>query len=306
MPQRLLTLLLTALALFALPARGAIPTRAQIDVTGYVIHADLDPASGRLQATAAVTFTTLDDLTSVVFGLNNGLQISALSDGTKTPLAPERNATDSTVRVSLPTLIPKNTTLTWTFTYAGAPAVETSPVDGITFAHIADPVSILLYPGRWFPISMPGLFTDRFTAEVHVTVPAGERVVGSGIVGEHPAPGNRTEFAFNWTKPGFPGTLVAGKFLPAVTAPGIPNIRVFTTDANKDKAHDFAVNVARIFESMTNEFGGAESGRLDVVELPSDSVSAAWAPEIVAIRPDRGNNRLLANTVIESFRVELT
>ena len=57
----------------------------------------------------------------------------------------------------------------------------------------------------------------------------------------------------------------------------------------------------REFEFMSDKFGGAESPRLDVVELPSDSVSAAWAPEIVAIRPDRGNARLFANTIAHQW-----
>ena len=282
-------------------ARAAVPTRPQIDVTGYVIHADLDPATGKLDAHTDVTFTTLDDLTSVVFGLNNALQITRLSDGTTKVLTPERNAADSTVRITPATPLAKGSTLTWSFSYSGAPTVETSPVDGIKFAQVTDPVTTLLYPGRWFPIAMPGLFTDRFTAEVHVIVPEGERAVGSGVAGQHPAGKGKTEFIFNWTKSGFPGTIVAGRFLPPVTAPGIPNIRVFTTEANKDKAKDFAVTVAKEFEFMTNVFGTAESGRLDVVELPSDSVSAAWAPEVVAVRADRGNARLLANTVAHQW-----
>jgi len=52
---------------------------------------------------------------------------------------------------------------------------------------------------------------------------------------------------------------------------------------------------------MTDKFGTAESGRLDVVELPTDSVSAAWAPEVIAVRPDRANTRLLANTVAHQW-----
>jgi tetratricopeptide (TPR) repeat protein len=280
---------------------AAIPARQQINVTAYVIHADLDPATGKLNATAAVTFTTLEDLTSVVFGLNNGLQLTSLTSSDKSTLTPERNAADSTVRVSVPAPLTKSTTSTWTFTYSGTPTVDTSPVDGINFVHITDPVSILLYPGRWFPIPLPGLYTDRFTAEIHVTVPAGERAIGSAIAGQHPGPGGKTEFVFNWTKPGFPGTIIVGKFLPPVSAPDAPNVHVFLTDANKAKAHDFAETVARQFEYFTNQFGGAESPLINVVELPSDSVSASWAPEIVAIRPDRGSTRLLSNTVAHQW-----
>ena len=283
------------------PARAAIPVRPQIQVTAYVIHTDLDPASGHMTATADVTFKALEDLNAVVFGLNNGLQVTSIMDPSNAKLVSERNVTDSTVRVTPAAILPKGSTSTWTFAYSGAPTVETSPVDGIRFAQIADPVSILLYPGRWFPIAMPGLFTDRFTAQIAVTVPTGEAVVGSGVAGKKALPGGRTEFDFNWTKPGFPGTIIAGKFVAPITAPGIPNIRVFLTEPNQAKGKDFAVTVAREFEFMTDQFGAAESGRLDVVELPTDSVSAAWAPEIVAIRPDRGTARLLANTVAHQW-----
>jgi hypothetical protein len=293
-----LTLIFLAIAA---TAHAAIPARPQIDVTGYVIHADLDPATGTLTATAAVTFTALEDLNLAVFGLNNGLQLTTVTDGTNPSLTYDRNVTDSTVRVTPAAILSKGSSSTWTFTYAGKPTVETSPVDGIDFAQISDPVSYLLYPGRWFPIAMPGLFTDRFTAEIHVTVPTGEHAIGSGIAGEHALPNNRTEFVFNWTKPGFPGTIIAGKFLPAISAPGVPNIRVYVTEANKDKAQGFAATVDKEFEFMTNDFGGAESSLLNVVELPDSTVSASWAPEIVAIKPSHGNARLLANTVAHQW-----
>ena len=284
-------------------AHAAVPLRPQVDVTGYVIHADLDPSTGKLSATAVVTFTALEDLNVAVFGLNNALQIATVSDGANAHLPFERNVTDSTVRVTLAAILSKGSSARWTFSYAGVPTVETSPVDGIKFAQVSDPVSVLLYPGRWFPIAMPGLFTDRFTAEIHVTVPKGETVVGSGAgkKNEHDLPDGRAQFDFNWEKPGFPGTIIAGKFLPPITLPGIPNIRAFVTEANKEKAHDLAFNVARAFEFMTDKFGPAESGRLEIVELPDDSVSASWAPEMVAIKPSHGNARLLANTVAHQW-----
>ncbi len=289
-------------SLFFVPAHAAPPaTRALVDVTGYLIHADLDPASGRLSATTAVTFTALQDLNLVTFGLNNGLLVTRLTDGSGANVPFERNTADSTLRISPASLIPKGTSATWTFTYAGAPSADTSPVEGIDFVQVADPVSFLLYPGRWFPISMPGLFTNRFTAEVHVTVPAGERAIGSGITGEHKLPGGRTEFVFNWTKPGFPGTVVAGKFLDAVRAPDAPNIHVYVTEANKARAPEIAATAAKEFEFFTDRFGGAESPTINVVELPPAAVSAAWAPEVVAIKPERASTRLLANTIAHQW-----
>ncbi|WP_254059709.1 M1 family aminopeptidase [Granulicella sp. L46] len=284
-------------------ARAIVPLRPQIDVTGYVIHVDLSPATGRLSATAAVTFTALEDLDAAVFGLNNALQVESVRDGVGTNLTCVRDASDSTVSVTPAIVVSKGSSATWIFTYAGVPTLATSPAHGINFAQVHGPVSALLYPGRWFPIAMPGQFTDRFTAEIHVTVPSDEIVVGSGGVpsGGHDLGGGRTQFDFNWNKPGLPGSLIVGKFLPAISAPGAANVRVYLTQENQTRGEGFATTVAQAFASMSGEFGDAETDRLDVVELPEDSVSAAWAPGVIAIKPSHSSARLLANTVAHQW-----
>ncbi len=288
-------------------AVAAPPMRPQIQVTGYVIGADLDPAANKLTATAAVTFTALEDLTAATFELNNGLQISKLTDGAGRPLPSERLSTNSTVRVNLPAPMLKGATATWNFAYAGVlNGSETSPVEGIKLAAVADPVSILLYPGRWFP--MVGLWTDRFTAEMHIRVPSDERVVGSGsgVSATKSLPGNRSEYSFVWAKPGFPGTIVAGKFLDPISAPGVNNIRMYVLDKHKANAVAFAQQAAKEFEYMSSTFGQAESSRINIVELPDDAVSAAWAPEIAGIAGSRiadprNATRLLANTLAHQW-----
>ncbi len=169
---------LFSLCLLATPLLAA-PARPQLQVTGYVINADLDPSVNRLSATAAVTFTALEDLTAPIFELNNGLQITKVTDANRKPLEAERLTNNSTVRFSLANPIPKGTSTTYYFEYSGTlKGADTSPVEGIKLASVEDPISILLYPGRWFP--MVGLFTNRFTAEMHIRVPSDQRVVGSG------------------------------------------------------------------------------------------------------------------------------
>ena len=70
----------------------------------------------------------------------------------------------------------------WTFVYDGTiTGNEDGPVEGLKLAAIQEPISYLLYPARWFP--MTGYMTDRFTAEMHIRVPQGMRVLASGAVG---------------------------------------------------------------------------------------------------------------------------
>jgi tetratricopeptide (TPR) repeat protein len=282
----------------------AAPVRPQLNITGYVITADLNPTTNHLTATADVTFTALEDLTQPTFELNNNLNITKLTDSTGAALNSERLTTNSTVHVSLQAPIVKGTSTTFHFEYSGTLLNDVnSPVEGIKLAAVADPVSILLYPGRWFP--MTGLFTDRFTAEMHIHVPADYTAVGSGTPGQKTLPDGRKEFSFTWSKPGFPGTIVAGKFLPSISG-GLNNIHVYVTEKHKASAAEFAALAGREFEYMTSVFGEPESGRINIVELPDDAVSAAWAPQMACIAGNRiaepkGANRLLANTLAHQW-----
>jgi len=283
-------------------AYGA-PAKQAMDITGYVINADIDPATNHLTATADVTVTANEDMTAATFELNNGLNISKLTDKTGAALTPDRVTQNSTVRVTLPSSLAKGTSTTFHFEYGGTlTGADTSPVEGIKLAAVADPVTILLYPGRWFP--MVGLYTDRFTAEMHIRVPSDYTAVGSGTPTKKAA-GAKTEYTFTWSKPGFPGSIVAGKFLPPVHG-GMNNISVYTTDKHKASAAEFGALTGRQFEYLTSVFGAPESGRINVVEIPDDAVSASWAPEMAMIAGNRiadpkNASRLLANTLAHQW-----
>jgi aminopeptidase N len=294
-----------AVSVFAFPAGWALaaPPRPQFKVTAYVIDADLNPATNTLTATAQVTFTALEDLNAPTFELNNGLTLSAVTDAQNQPLTAERLSTQNAVRFELQNPVPKGTSTTWTFTYSGVlKGSDTSPVEGIKLASIEDPISILLYPGAWFPMSPTGLYTDRFTAEMHIKVPSDERVVGSGPVGTPKSAGKETQYDFSWTKPGFPGTIVAGKF---VAPQHVDNFQIYTLDTHKAGALAFGHTAAQEFEFMTTNFGEPETAKMQIVELPTDSVSATWGPGVVAIAGNRivdhNSQRLLANTIAHQW-----
>jgi tetratricopeptide (TPR) repeat protein len=290
------------LSLLTMPAWAA-PARPQLQITSYVISADLDPAVNRLTATADVTFTALEDLSNPGFELNNGLQITKATDAKGQPLESERLTSTSTIRFNLANPLPKGTTTTFHFEYAGTlKDADTSPVEGIKLAAVADPISILLYPGAWFP--MTGLYTNRFTAEMHIRVPADERVIGSGsgVAAPKSLSGNRTEYTFKWAKPGFPGTIIAGKFLDPIVA---GNMHVYVTEKRKEFAHEFASQGEREYLYMSGTFGQTQSSHMNLVELPDDAVSATWAPEIAGIAGSRiaarNEQRLLSNTLAHQW-----
>jgi aminopeptidase N len=271
--------------------------RATLQVTAYTIDAELDPAAHTLNATAKVTFTALADLDTAVFQLHNALRVVKVTDAAGTVLSGERGQ-DATIRLTLASRLTKGQTATYTFVYDGTlSGSEESPVEGLKLVTIGTPISYLLYAGRWFP--MVGYMTNRFTADIHIKIPAGYRVIGSGAVGgpQSSGAGEKAlqDYEFRWEKPGFPGTILAGKFNEPVAVAGAPNIRIYTTDARKATAADYAETALKEVDFYISQFGISETPRLNVVELPDDTVPAYWAPEIAAIQGSRlGDKGLLS------------
>ena len=295
-------IVLTALLGLAAPHLSAAE-RSTINITGYVINAQLDPAQHTMKATARVTFTATDTVSSAIFELHNALKVDSVTDGQNHQLSGERGP-NATISVALPSPMTKGASSTLIFVYEGTlSGSEESPVEGLKLAVIGDPISYLLYAGRWFP--MVGYLTDRFTAEIHVTVPSGYRVIGSGITGSPRSASGETEYSFNWTKPSFPGTIIAGKFNDPIAVAGSPNVKVYLTDAHKQSGTEYAQTANKEFDFFGETFGDSASRLLNVVELPDDTVPSYWAPEIAAIAgariADRSNFRLLANTMAHQW-----
>src|ERR1700684_1998554 len=228
--------------------------RSTINVTGYVINAQLDPSDHTLKATAKLTFTATDTISAAVFELHNALKVDSVTDGQNHPLNGERGP-NATISIALPNPMRKGASATFTFVYEGTlSGSEESPVEGLKVASIGDPISYLLYAGRWFP--MVGYMTDRFTAEIHVTMPAGYRVVASGNTGSPRSVAGGQQYSFNWAKPSFPGTIIAGKFNEPIAVAGSPNVRVYLTDAHKQSGPTYAQTANKAVEFFVATVGG--------------------------------------------------
>ena len=294
-------------ASLAAPLQAQRLERPALTISGYVIDAELDPATHHLAARAVVTFTAPENAEIVSFGFHPALKVTNISDDSGKVLTGERSA-DGTIRVAPATPFVRGQAVHWTFDYAGAiTGNEDGPVEGLKLAAIQEPITYLLYPARWFP--MTGYMTDRFTAEMHIRVPQGMRVFASGSLGASKpvtlANGKAgDEYNFNWTRPGFPGTVIAGRYVGPVSA-GAGNVKVYLTVSHQTAGEPLAQTAAKEYDFFTEDFGGLETTHLNVVELPDDTLPAVWAPELAAIQgsrvSDKSGVRLLANTIAHQW-----
>ena len=302
-------LVLLALATMPLPVllHAQRTERPALNITGYVIDAEIDSTTHHLAAKTTVAFTAPATIEMASFGFHPALKVTSITDDSGKLLTGERTA-DGTIRVSPSAPFVTGQTYHWTFVYDGTiTGNEDGPIEGLKLAAIQEPITYLLYPARWFPST--GYLTDRFTAEIHFRVPQGMRVFASGSTGKPSSvtlaggkPGD--QYNFNWTKPGFPGTIIAGRYVDPVSA-GPGNIKVYLTLAHQSSGNQLAQTAAKEYDFFTDSFGNPESSHLNVVELPDDTLPAVWAPELAAILGsrvgDKSGVRLLANTIAHQW-----
>ena len=288
-------------------AQSQRPERPTLAISGYVIDAEIDTTTHHLAAKAVVAFTAPEAAEVVSFGFHPALKVTKISDESGKLLTGERSA-DGTIRVTPASPFVRGQAAHWTFEYEGViTGSEDGPVEGLKLAAIQEPITYLLYPARWFP--MTGYLTDRFTAEMHIRVPQGMRVFASGSQGASKPvalasgkPGD--QYDFNWTKPGFPGTVIAGRYVNPVSG-GAGNVKVYLSISHQQSGNDLAQTAAREYDFFTDSFGGLESTRLNIVELPDDTLPAVWAPELAGMLGsrvgDKSGIRLLANTIAHQW-----
>jgi tetratricopeptide (TPR) repeat protein len=310
--QSVLSSFLALLLVFvATPSRAAEKTHLRVD--DYQIEVELTPHLHQISGRAKVKFTALQELSVAVFELHNDLRVTRVLDDHDQPLSAERVTQDSTVRVPLPGGLAKDASTTLTFEYEGQlETADDSPVPGLKLAYVGDDTSYLLYAGRWFPMSGYGL--NRFTSTISVTVPAHMLVIGSGksTVTENP-PSTKPNtnglptktFKFVDAKPSFPGTIVAGIFHEYKSDEAGMDLHVFFKPAHQALAPEYTTTAVQEFTYYITLYGTPLSQRLNVVELPGDTVPYAWAPEIAGLASpqitEKTNYRLLANAIAHQW-----
>jgi hypothetical protein len=301
------------LALVLILALGASAARAQdrrsrIDVEQYTIDAEVSPAAQTLAAKASVRFIPLDDnITSAAFELNNALNVSRVVDGAGKQIPASRNQQDFTVRLSFEQPLVKGQAVTITFYYDGKlSGQEDSPVYGIKFAAIHPDFAYLLYPARWFPVS--GYTTDRFSADLHVTVPAGYTVLGSGLDSKETV-GDKTRFQIKFERPSFPGSIAIVKDPPARVASEGVTTSLYFRGPEADMAQVYGEQIGKTMSYFTGLFGLPPYANLTVVETEEGAPNGYAAPGMIFLAPRgigrQANTKLVANQVARQWFEEL-
>jgi tetratricopeptide (TPR) repeat protein len=296
-----------AILLLPVMAFGALAQErersARIDVNHYRIQAEINPRTQTLAATTQVDFTAMDDdAATLTFELNNALNVTHVVDGQGREIQTSRANQDSPLRLSLPESMKKGQTGSLTFTYDGRlSGKEDSPVNGIRFAAIHTDFSYLMYPARWFPVS--GYTTNRFAADLIITVPAGSRVVASGDE-KSEAAGDKTVFSFHFAKLSFPGSIAVVQGEPKkIQESGV--VTSFYLRSRESVVKAYGEEIGKIMIWATSLYGLPPTANLTVVETENDAPSGYAAQGILFLSPralsTHVNTRLLVNQITRQW-----
>ena len=244
----------------------------------YTIDAEISPNTQSLAAKATVRFVPVDDgVTSASFELNNALNVSKVVDDTGKQIPASRTQQDFTVRLTFDQPLPKGQPVNITFFYDGKlTGKEDSPVYGIKFAAIHPDFAYLMYPARWFPVS--GYTTDRFGADMRVTVPDG--LLGAGQRHRHAAGDRRQEAVqIRMEKHSFPGSIAVVKDQGAkVQSEGVDDDACTSAAPRPRWRSRTGQEIGKIMSYFTGIYGIPPYANLTVVETESGAPNGYAAP----------------------------
>ena len=166
-----------------------------------------------------------------------------------------------------------------------------------------------MYPARWFPVS--GYTTDRFAADMKVTVPMGYTVLGSGNDSKQTA-GDKNHYKFKFERASFPGSIAVVKDQPAkVQARRRHHVAVLPRRRRRNMAQQYGDEIGKIMSYFTGHVrpaalrqpdGGGDrgSGAPNGYAAPGHDL-----PGAARASADRSTARLLANQMSRQWWEEL-
>ena len=300
MAARLVLILILALAGTA----TAQERRPRLDVEHYKITAQIQPRTQSLTAKAEIRFIPLEEISSAVFELHNGLNVSRVVAANNEEVSATRYQQDFSVRLNFASPLPKGQPAAVTFDYDGRlNGLDNSPVEGINFASIGADRAFLLYPARWFPLS--GYAGDRFTVELVLTAPSGLQLIASGLHTTQPAADGMTTHTVRYDRASFPGSIALASVKPEQVTHQGATTSIYFRDESREQANAYGEATGQILQHFTALFGAPPSTSLTLVETEEHAPNGYAAPGVLFLSP-RGigkkvNERLLAQQVAHQW-----
>jgi aminopeptidase N len=276
--------------------------RTRVDVEHYTINADIDPQAQNLTATVEVRFSASDSTSAVSFDLNNALNVSRIADGQGRQIPASRSQQDFAVRLNFPEAVNKGQATTLTFNYDGKlTGQQESPVYGIKFASLQSDHGYLMYPARWFPVNE--YTSDRYTADLNITVPAGYKVL-AGVPGEQMTAGDKLTFRFKFSEPAFPGSIAIVQGEPVRASSQGVNTEIYFREA-KEMATPYGEETGKVLTFLSGVLGQAPHTSLTLVETDAGTPNGYSTLGLIFLSPrsigKEVNQRLVANQVARQW-----
>ncbi|MBI2819642.1 MAG: tetratricopeptide repeat protein [Acidobacteria bacterium] len=274
-----------------------------IEVQHYVIDAELLPETHEIRAKAQIRFLARESLSDIQLELNSNLFPTNITDGEGEVLSSRRIGRGETLEVSLRERLDRDEAGTLVLEYAGPLAdAEYSPVEGVQLAYIGEEISYLLYPARWFPVS--GYRVNRYTAEFHLTVPAGYQIVSGGSM-QSQLDGSNIIYTVIFDRPQFPGSLAVVRQSPHTINTADANVRVYFSPEHQGVVHAYAEAAAHMVSFFSEKFGPPAGANLSIVEISDNSLGGYAGSETVFLAPRAIGNEvnvgLLAQEIAQQW-----
>src|SRR5262249_35657212 len=153
---------------------------------------------------------------------------------------------------------------------------------GIKFAAIHSDYAYLMYPARWFPVN--GYTSDRFAANIRVTVPQGFKVIGSGLESTQSS-GDKVMTLVQFERQSFPGSIAVVKDQPEkVHSEGVTTTLYFR-GAEAAMASQYGQEIGKMMAHFTGLYGLPPYANLTVVETENGAPNGYAAPGLIFLNP---------------------
>jgi hypothetical protein len=265
-------------------ASGIAPSGDLAKVTRYELRVRINPAEGRLTASAQITLTnpTTKPQREIPFLLYRLLAVDA-AQGEKGEVLAFRQAVvsmsdENNWQVNLVTLtlrepLPPGGTTRITLKYGGA-IFGYREVMGYVLDHIGEDYALLRPDSLAYPMlagpssqSLFAAYDTLFTYELEITVPTGMIVACGGLPGELSASNGTETFRFASRVPTWRMDIAAAKFKVLKNDTG--NLVVYTLPEDEAGAGHLLKEMQRVMDFYTIRFGPSRrAAAYTVIEIP--------------------------------------